>query len=111
MGDRPSIPFMPSPNMTSAPTRHPGALAWVQEIARRCRPDHIHWCDGSESERTQLLHECLEDGELERLDQQKWPGCFHHRSDPNDVARTEELTFICTPDKAGAGPTNNWMKP
>ena len=87
------------------------ARAWVNDMAKLCRPDHVHWCDGSEEEKTLLIQECLASGELEELDQQKLPGCYLHRSDINDVARTEELTFICTRRKDDAGPTNNWMEP
>jgi phosphoenolpyruvate carboxykinase (GTP) len=92
-------------------TRHPQVISWVEEMTRLCRPAAVHWCDGSEAERTTLLQECLASGELEALNAQLWPGCYLHRSNPNDVARTEELTFICTRSEADAGPTNHWMAP
>ena len=76
-----------------------------------CRPDSIHWCDGSEEEKNRLTRECLASGELEELNQEKLPGCYYSRSDVNDVARTEDLTFICTRNQADAGPTNNWSDP
>ena len=85
--------------------------AWVDECARLCKPGGIVWCDGSEEERSRLVEEALASGELHELNQQKMPGCHLHRSALNDVARTENLTFICCPDKDDAGPTNNWMNP
>ena len=84
---------------------------WVDEMARMCKPDRIHWCDGSEAERDRLLREALDAGTLLALDPAKRPGSYYHRSDPNDVARTEELTFVCTPTREEAGPTNNWLEP
>jgi phosphoenolpyruvate carboxykinase (GTP) len=84
---------------------------WVDEVARLCAPDDVVWCDGSEAERERLTRAAVEAGELLALDQQKLPGCYLHRSALNDVARTEQLTFICSRDEADAGPTNNWMAP
>lgn len=84
---------------------------WVNEVAKLCRPDDVVWCDGSEDERERLTEVAVRTGELIPLNQQKLPGCYLHRSDPNDVARTEHLTFVCTPEKDDAGPTNNWMAP
>ena len=92
-------------------TRHRKLDAWVKEMALMCQPDRIVWIDGSESQKKRLEQEAVLTGELVELDQEKFPGCFYHRSDPNDVARTEHLTFICTPQKEEAGPTNNWMPP
>lgn len=85
--------------------------AWVEECARRCKPDKIVWCDGSQQEKDRLIQEALRVGDLIELNQKKMPGCYLHRSAPNDVARTENLTFICCPNKDDAGPTNNWMDP
>jgi len=90
---------------------HPEAQGWVRRMAALCQPDSIVWCDGSEEEKNRLLRECLASGELEDLNPEKWPGCYLHRSDPNDVARMEELTFICTREKSDAGVTNHWMAP
>ncbi len=87
------------------------AQRWVDEMAKMCRPADVVWCDGSEAERERLLEAAVRVGDLIPLNQQKLPGCFLHRSDPDDVARTEHLTFICSRDKAEAGPTNNWMAP
>jgi phosphoenolpyruvate carboxykinase (GTP) len=86
-------------------------LAFVEETARLTRPDRIWWCDGSDEEKAVLTREAVTRGILVELDQKKWPGCYYHRSDPNDVARVEHCTFICTPDMEEVGPTNNWMDP
>ena len=86
-------------------------VGWVDEMAKLCQPDRIHWCDGSEAEATLLLEEAVATGTLVPLNSEKRPDCYYHRSNPNDVARTEELTFVCTPTKAEAGATNNWMEP
>ncbi len=90
---------------------HSALQSWVQETAQLCQPDKVYWCDGSEAEKNRLTQECLASGELEELDSQKLPGCYYSRSDRNDVARTEDLTFICTRKKEDAGPTNNWSDP
>ncbi len=87
------------------------AQRWVQEVARLCRPDEVVWCDGSEAEHARLLETAVRGGDLITLDQRTLPGCHLHRSAPNDVARTEHLTFICSREPADAGPTNNWMAP
>jgi phosphoenolpyruvate carboxykinase (GTP) len=84
---------------------------WVDEIAALTKPKDIVWCDGSEAERARLTEQALRAGEIEILNQDKLPGCYLHRSHPNDVARTENLTFICTPTQEEAGPTNNWWAP
>jgi phosphoenolpyruvate carboxykinase (GTP) len=84
---------------------------WVDEIAALTTPDEVVWCDGSEEERARLTEEAVKTGVLMPLNQEKMPGCYLHRSDPSDVARTEHLTFICTPKEDETGPTNNWMSP
>jgi phosphoenolpyruvate carboxykinase (GTP) len=84
---------------------------WVDSMAAMCQPDSIHWCDGSDEERQRLTDQALETGELIKLDQEKLPGCYFHRTAANDVARTEHLTYICTSFQGDAGPTNNWMSP
>ena len=99
------------PANASAPTRNPHLLAWVEEMARLCKPDRIQWCDGSEAEQKRLIGEAVAQKVLIPLDQKKWPGCHYHHSNANDVARVEHLTFICTPTQDEAGPTNNWMDP
>ncbi len=85
--------------------------AWVDGVARLTQPDRIHWCDGSQQEYDHFIHLMLETGDLLPLNATTRPGCYLHRSHPSDVARTENLTFICSRDKADAGPTNNWMEP
>lgn len=84
---------------------------WVEASAKLLQPDHIHWCDGSQAEYDALIAAMVADGTLVTLNQDTYPGCYLHRSNPNDVARTESLTYICTPTKDEAGITNNWMSP
>ena len=84
---------------------------WVDECARITRPKAIHWCEGSQTEYDRLVREMLQTRTLIELNQQEYPGCYLHRSDPNDVARTEHLTFVCSRTKDDAGPNNNWMPP
>jgi phosphoenolpyruvate carboxykinase (GTP) len=86
-------------------------LAWVDQMAKHCKPDHVYWCNGSKVERKALLAEAVEKGILVKLNQKKLPGCYYHRSNPNDVARVEQSTFICTENQEEVGPTNNWMAP
>lgn len=89
-----------------------GKLAqWVEECAALTKPDRIHWCDGSEEEYKRLVEGMLADGTLHELDQEQYPNCYLHRSHPNDVARVEQFTFICSKRKGDAGPNNNWMSP
>ncbi|MGH9708885.1 MAG: phosphoenolpyruvate carboxykinase (GTP) [Candidatus Acidiferrales bacterium] len=84
---------------------------WVEESARLTKPAKIVWCDGTAAENDRLTGEMLSDGTLVGLNPQTHPRCYLHRSNPNDVARTESVTFICTSKKENAGPTNNWMVP
>jgi phosphoenolpyruvate carboxykinase (GTP) len=93
------------------PTKNPHLIAWVEEMAKLCKPDNVFWCDGSASEQKSLTERAVAEKVLIPLDQKKWPGCYYHHSNSNDVARVEHLTFICTPTKEQAGPTNNWMAP
>jgi phosphoenolpyruvate carboxykinase (GTP) len=92
-------------------SRNPHLLAWVSEMVALCKPDRVVWVDGSEEEKARMTDEAVKEGLLIPLNQNKLPGCYLHRSNPNDVARVEQLTFICTPTKDEAGPTNNWMAP
>ena len=85
--------------------------AWVAEIAARTRPDHVHWCDGSDAEYRRLTDAMVADGTLARLNPAKHPNSFLHRSDPGDVARLEDRTFICCEREEDAGPLNNWKSP
>jgi phosphoenolpyruvate carboxykinase (GTP) len=80
-------------------------------MATLCRPDRVFWCNGSEEEKERLTNEAVDRGILIRLNQEKWPGCYYHRSHSNDVARVEQCTYICTETQDEAGPTNNWQTP
>jgi len=92
-------------------SEHSELKAWVEDMARMCQPDRVVWIDGSEEERERLTAEAVNTGEIVLLNQEKLPGCLYHRTAPDDVARTENLTFICTTLPEDAGPTNNWMSP
>lgn len=86
-------------------------LDWVNEVARICEPDRIHWCDGSREEYEKILALTVQSGSAVALDPQRWPGCYLFRSDPSDVARAEQRTFVCASSREEAGPNNNWMAP
>ncbi len=92
-------------------TPNPALNQWIKEAAELTRPERIVVCDGSEAERERLTREAVAAGVLIELDPKKRPGCYLHRSNPNDVARTEDVTFVCTPSREDAGVTNNWMAP
>jgi phosphoenolpyruvate carboxykinase (GTP) len=86
-------------------------LDWVREITSLTEPENIFWCDGSDRENEFLIAESLKQNVLIELNQKKVPRSYLHRSNPNDVARVEQFTFVCTPTKEEAGPTNNWSEP
>jgi phosphoenolpyruvate carboxykinase (GTP) len=98
-------------NSSTALTQNETLKQWVSEMVALTRPDNVTWCDGSEEERKRLTDYAVAQGILSPLNEEKHPGSFLHRSNVNDVARVEHLTFICTPNKDDAGPTNNWMAP
>ncbi|HEX4794288.1 MAG TPA: phosphoenolpyruvate carboxykinase (GTP) [Humisphaera sp.] len=83
---------------------------WISRCIEMCKPEAIYLCDGSDSQRQELLARAVAEHVLIKLNQQKLPNCYLHRSNPNDVARTEQCTFICTPSADMAGPTNNWLE-
>ena len=86
-------------------------LSWLEEMKALTKPEKIVWIDGSEEQLEALRAEAVESGEIIKLNQEKLPGCYYHRTAENDVARVEDRTFICTPTKEEAGPVNNWMAP
>ena len=92
-------------------TENKTVLAWLEEMKAMCQPDNVVWIDGSEEQLEALRAEAVETGEMIKLNQEKLPGCYYHRTAENDVARVEDRTFICTPTEEEAGPINNWMAP
>ena len=92
-------------------TKNPNVLKWIEEMTALTKPDKVVWIDGSKEQLDQLTEEAISTGEMVRLNEQKFPGCLYHRTKPNDVARVEDRTFICSKTKENAGPTNNWMDP
>ena len=90
-------------------TNHQEIISWVSRMSQLCQPDHVFWCDGSEAEKEALTAEAVAKGVLIKLNQKKLPGCYYHRSNPNDVARVEQCTFICTETRRKpARPTTGW---
>ena len=103
--------IFPPKGIGDAKPANKAVLDWVHEIATLTQPENIFWCDGSERENEFLIAESLKQNVLIELNQKKVPRSYLHRSSPNDVARVEQFTFVCTPTKQEAGPTNNWSEP
>ena len=102
---------MPKKNSATPLSTNKHLLRWVEKMAELCKPDAIHWVDGSQSEYNALCAQMVASGTFIKLNQKKWPHCYLARSDPNDVARVEDRTYICALSKEAAGPTNNWVDP
>ena len=97
--------------LKNSPTNNKYILSWIEEMVGMCRPDSIVWIDGTDAQTNALRAEACASGEIIKLDQEKLPGCYLHRTAINDVARVEGRTFICTRTKEDAGNINNWMHP
>src|SRR4051794_30923535 len=95
----------PPPGIGDSKPTNQSVLDWVQEVARLTGPENIFWCDGSEKESAWLLNQAEQLGVVLKLNEEKKPGSYLHRSNPNDVARGEQFTLICTPTRGEAGPT------
>ena len=100
-----------APVSTRVLTTNKHLIRWVEKMAELCQPAAIHWIDGSDQENEFLCAQLVEAGTFTRLNEELWPGCYLARSSPNDVARVEDRTFICSLSKDAAGPTNNWEDP
>ncbi len=100
-----------SPNQSTDKTSHKPLLNWVSKMVSLCEPDSVYWCDGSQAEADSLFEQMIGSGMCIRLNEAKRPNSYLFRSDPKDVARVESRTYICSQNRDGAGPTNNWEDP
>ena len=100
-----------APQHVSLASMNRDVSAWVGEVAKLTQPEHVYWCDGSQSEYQALQRELVAAQQLVPLNPQTYPGCVLSRSDPSDVARVEHLTFVCTRNEEDAGPNNHWIAP
>jgi phosphoenolpyruvate carboxykinase (GTP) len=105
------VPLSETTAAASAATKNQKLISWVEEFAELAQPDSIHWCDGTAEEYDRLCQELVDAGTFERLSDAKRPNSYLARSDPGDVARVEDRTFICSQKEEDAGPTNNWRAP
>jgi phosphoenolpyruvate carboxykinase (GTP) len=101
----------PHPHLGKTEPKNVAALEWIRKTVALTQPENVFWCDGSEEEKAYLTEQAVKQEVLTPLDPMRWPGCHYHHSNPNDVARVEQCTYICTRRQKEAGPTNNWMEP
>src|SRR6201981_2270525 len=99
------------PTCPALPQLSPAVSEWVNSVRELTQPSAIHWCEGTEAEAREITAQLLARGELTALASGQYPGCYLYRSAPNDVARVEHLTYICTRSQEDAGPNNHWMDP
>jgi len=97
------------PSLPLSSNKH--LLRWIQKMVTLTQPAAVHWVDGSKEENDALCQQMVEGGTFIKLNEELWPECYYAKSDPGDVARVEDRTFICSLSKDGAGPTNNWANP